>query len=89
MPHIGDIEAWTFGKEFGAIVYGNPKGIAYILSVSPFSLVARVRARWHIRYLLYGTPPTRQDGEALEVVLKKQEEDLQKMIDSLPGTKDP
>lgn len=88
MPHIGDIEAWMFGKEFGAIVYESPMDIAYILSVSPFTLVARVRARWHIKYLLYGTPPTKQDEEALEVVLKKQKQDLQKMIDAFPKTKD-
>ena len=87
-PHIGDIEAWTFGKEFSAIVSGNPMDIAYIVSVSPFSLIARVRARWHIRYLLYSTPPTKEDEQALEAALKKQEKSLQEMIDGFPKTKD-
>ena len=87
-PHIGDIEAWTFGKEFSAIVSGSPMDIAYIVSVSPFSLVARVRARWHIRYLLYGRPPTKEDEQALEAALKKQEKSLQEMIDGFPKTKD-
>ncbi len=87
-PHIGDIEAWTFGKEFSAIVSGSPMDIAYIVSASPFSLVARVRARWHIRNLLYGTLPTKEDEQALEAALKKQEKSLQEMIDGFPKTKD-
>ncbi len=87
-PHIGDIEAWTFGKEFGAIVSGSPLDTADIVSVSPFSLVVRVQARWHIRQLLYGTPPTKEDEDALEAALKKQEKSLQEMIDSFPKTKD-
>jgi hypothetical protein len=87
-PHIGDIEAWTFGKEFGAIVSGSPLDIANIVSVSPFSLVVRVRARWQIRQLLYGTPPTKEDEEALDAALKKQEKGLQEMIEAFPKTKD-
>jgi hypothetical protein len=78
-PHIGDIQAWTFGKEFGAIIYGIPLDIAHILSVSPFSMVARVRARWHIRYLLYGTSPTKQDEEELLATLKEQEKNLREL----------
>jgi len=87
-PHIGDIEAWTFGKEFSAIVSGSPMDIAYIVSVSPFSLVARVRARWRIRYLLYGAHPTKEDEQALAAALKKQEKSLQEMIDGFRKTKD-
>ncbi len=59
MPHISDIEAWVFGKEFSAIISGDPKDIANIISVSPFSLIAHVFVRdEHIRYLLDGVLPT-------------------------------
>jgi len=87
-PHIGDIEPWTFGKEFSAIVSGSPMDIAYIVSVSPFSLVARVRAQWRIRYLLSGTLPTKEDEQALAAALKNQEKSLQEMIAGFPKTKD-
>lgn len=88
MPHIGDSEAWIFGKEFSAIASGNSKDIACIVSVSPFSLVARVRARWLIRYLLYGTPPTKEDEQALEVDIKKQEKSLKEMLNGFLNMKD-
>jgi hypothetical protein len=87
-PLIGDVEAWTFGKEYSAIISGSPLDIAYIVSVSAFSLVARVRARWHIRYLLYRTSPTKEDKQALEAALKKQEKSMQEMIDGFSKTKD-
>jgi hypothetical protein len=86
-PHIGDIQAWTFGKEFSAIVYDSPLDIAHIVSVSPFSMVARVRARWHIRYLLYGTPPTEEDKQVLEAALERQEKAIQEMIDGFSKAK--
>jgi hypothetical protein len=87
-PHIGDIEAWTFGKEYSAIISGNPLDLAYIVSASAFSLVARVRAQWRIRHFLYGTPPTKEDEQALEAALKKQKKSMQEMIDGFPKTKD-
>ena len=87
-PHIGDIEAWTFGKEFSAIVSGSPLDIACVVSVSPFSLIMRGQARWHVRYLLYGTPPTKEEEQALEAAIKKQEKSLQAMIDGFRRTKD-
>lgn len=87
-PHIGDVEAWIFGKEFSAIVSDSPMNFAYVISVSPFSLVVRVRARWCIRYLLYGTLPTQEDEQALDAILKKQKKDLQEMVDKFPKTED-
>jgi hypothetical protein len=87
-PHIGDIEAWTFGKEFSAIVSGSPMDIAYIVSVAPFSLIARVRARWRIRYLLYGTPPTKEEEHALEAALKQQEKNMQEIVDGFAKGKE-
>jgi len=59
----------------------------YSLSIQLF-VGARVQARWHIRYLLYGTPPTKEDKQSLEELLRKQEESLQKLIDGLPKTKE-
>ena len=82
MPHIGDIETWMFGKEFSAIVFGDNGSFSSIISIRPFSLVARTRAQWQIRYVLYGTRPTRQDEEAMEATIKEQDKKLQEMIDS-------
>lgn len=81
MPHISDIEAWIFGREFSAIVSGEPKDIANILSVSPFSVIARVRARWHISYLLYGLLPTEEEKQALEDTLRNRLKRTQDMVD--------
>jgi hypothetical protein len=81
MPHIGDIEAWIFGREFSAIVSGEPKDISNIVSVSPFSLIARVRSHWHIRYLLYGVLPTEEEKQALEDAVRNRLEGTQDMID--------
>ncbi len=81
MPHIADTEAWIFGKEFSAIVSGNPKDFAYVVSVSPFSVLARVRARWHIRFLLHGVVPTEEEKQAFHVALRNQEKSLNDFID--------
>jgi hypothetical protein len=89
MPRIGDIEGWTFAKEFAALVYGTPSNIANTLSIAPLSLVARVRARWIIRYLLWGTLPTKKDEEALHVLAKNDQKKLQELIDSFPKNQDP
>jgi hypothetical protein len=90
LPHIGDIEAWTFGKEFSAIESGSPLDFVNIVAVSSFSLIMRVRASWLIKYILYGTHPTKQDEESLKTALDKQKEDLKKlsdsMVDSFPNT---
>jgi hypothetical protein len=88
MPHIGDSEAWTFGKEFSAIFSGSAMDIAHVVSVYSFSLVTRVQSRWHIRYLIYGTLPTKEDEQALDAVLKKQKKDLQEMVHKFPKTED-
>jgi hypothetical protein len=88
MPHIGDIEGWTFAKEFGAVVYGTTNNIANTLSIAPLSLVARVRARWIIRYVLWGTMPTKEDEEALQVLAKNDQKKLQELIDSFPQNQD-
>jgi hypothetical protein len=80
---MADVEAWEFGKEFSAIVSGRPWDGATIVSVAPFSLGTRVQARWVMRYLLYGTPPTEEDEQALTAVLKEQEKTLQDMTDKL------
>jgi hypothetical protein len=82
-PHIGDIEAWTFGKEFSAIESGSPLDFVNIVAVSSFALTMRVRASWLIRYFLYGTHPTKQDEESLKTALDKQKEDLKKLSDSM------
>jgi hypothetical protein len=84
-PHIGDIEAWTFGKEFGAIVFDSPMDIINIIAVSSFSLIYRVRAQWSVKFLLYGTRPTEADKSALDEMLKKQAEGLQKMTQDAIG----
>jgi hypothetical protein len=81
MAHLGDVEAWIFGMEFSAIVSGEPKDIAKIVSVSTFCLATRVHARWRIRYLLYGVLPTEEDKEALAVGLRNQAKKFQDMID--------
>jgi hypothetical protein len=86
-PHIGDTDAWSFGKEFSAILTGNPDDIAYIVSCFSFSLIARVQARWDVRYLLYGTLPTKEEQQGLKVSLKKQEEELQKIVDEFSRAK--
>jgi hypothetical protein len=87
MPHIGDIDAWVFGKEFSAIMSGSPMNIAYIVPVSPFSVMARFQARWHVRHVLYGTSPTKEDEQALEVAIKQQEKSMKEMIDGFLKTK--
>jgi hypothetical protein len=83
MGHLGDVEGWIFGREFSAIVSGDSRDIAKIVSVSTFCLATRVYARWHIRYLLYGVMPTEEDKQALEVSLKNQVKNFQDMIDGL------
>jgi hypothetical protein len=82
-PHNKDHVGWTFASEFAAIECGNPNHFASVISVLPFSLIARVHARWHIKYLLYGTLPTKQDQQALDAMLKKGKEDFEEMINSL------
>jgi hypothetical protein len=83
MPHIGDIEAWTFGKEFGSIVYGNPMDIAHIMSVSALAFAARVRAQWSVKFVLHGTKPTKEDEEKLRACLEGHDKNLEKMADAL------
>jgi hypothetical protein len=82
--HIGDTDGWTFGKEYSGIVSGSPSDIAYVVSVSPESLIIRVHSKWLIRELLYGTPPTRAEKEALDAALKRDEERLTELLKSLP-----
>ena len=83
MPLIGDVDAWIFGKEFSAIVSGEPGDIAKIVSVASFSLAARLRARWHIRYLLYGVLPKDKDKQELDATVLDHEKSMQDMIDRL------
>jgi hypothetical protein len=79
MPHIGDIAGWLFGKEVAAI-RGNPKDIAIILSVSPFSILVRGHAKWTTRHFLYGTLPSEAEQRAFEASLTEQNQKLLDMI---------
>ena len=87
-PHFADSEGWAFGKEYSAIQTGSPMDIAYVVSVSSFSLLMRIRASWMMRYFLYGTRPTKEEQDSLQELLDKQEEDFKKMIDSLSAGAD-
>jgi hypothetical protein len=82
MPDIPAIEAWIFGKEYSVIISGAPARATQVMSVGPFSLGVRVRARWHIRRLIYGTPPTKDDEQALVRDIKQQEAIVQRWIDA-------
>jgi hypothetical protein len=85
MPHIQDIEGWTFGSEYSAIVCGRPKDFSKVIQGALFSLSRRVMARVHVRYLLYGTLPTKTEEEAMEQWLKDGSEILKKLVSQVAG----
>lgn len=73
--HIGDIEAWVFGKEVGAI-HGSPKDIAIILAVSTFSFSARIYAKNACAFSLYGSLPTEAEQKTFQVSLEEMNKQL-------------
>lgn len=79
MPHIRDIEGWTFGSEYSLIISGRPKDFAKVIEGAMFSLSRRVKARAHVRYLLYGTLPTKTEQQAMEQWLKDGTETLKEL----------
>jgi hypothetical protein len=86
MPHIADIEGWTFGKEYSAIISGRPKDFANAIEGAFFSLSRRVQARVHVRYLLYGTLPTKTEQQAMEQWFKDGIEILKKLGSEVTAT---
>jgi uncharacterized membrane protein len=64
-PQIPTTISWLFGKEF-ATLQGRVPDIRTTLSVGPFTVRARVYAKWKIEYVFYGTVPTDAQREALE-----------------------
>lgn len=62
--HLGDVPGWVFAKEV-AVLRGQPKDVALILSIELESLPPRMFARWAIRLAVYGQPPSEEDREAL------------------------
>jgi hypothetical protein len=89
MPHVQDIEGWVFGSEYSAIVSGRPKHFANVTEGTFFSLPRRVSARIHIRYLLYGTLPTKTEQEAMEQWVKDGIEILKKTSSQVGMTVNP
>jgi hypothetical protein len=83
LAHLGDVEGWIFGREFSGIISGDPRDILPIASVHTSSLYTRARARLHIRYLLYGVPPSEEDKQALEAILRSGEKRAQDMMDRI------
>lgn len=73
--HIGDIEAWVFGKEVAAI-YGNPKDIAIILGVSTFSIAVRIYSKNMCAFSLYGSLPKEAEQKAFQARLEEMSRNL-------------
>jgi hypothetical protein len=86
MPRIADIEGWTFGSEYSAIISGRPKDFSNVIKGAFLSLPRRARVRAHVRYLLYGTTPTKAEQEAMEQWLKDGIEILKKLSSQVTAT---
>jgi len=69
-PHIGDTDAWAFGKEYAHIVSGCALDIAHIASVASVTISIRVHAKWAMRLVLAGTPPTDEERKNLDKLMK-------------------
>ena len=80
--HIGDIQAWVFGKEVGAI-HGNPKDIATILGASTFSFAARIYAKNVCAFSLYGSLPTEAEQKSFQARLEEMNKQLIEMINKI------
>jgi hypothetical protein len=64
--HVGDPDAWLFGKEYSAIITGNALNFACISAVQPLTLLIRIRdGKWLTRYLLTGQLPTDEEQSQL------------------------
>jgi hypothetical protein len=83
LAHLGDVEGWIFGREFSAIISGDPRDFLPASSVHTSSIYTRARARWHIRYLLFDVLPTDEEKQALQTLLKNVAEKNKDMIDRL------
>jgi hypothetical protein len=81
---IQDRVGWLFGREVSAIFSSTAKDIAIIVPAATRSIDVRVRARWAVRYLLNGTPPTADEIRSLTVLLQERAKALEKLTDSLP-----
>jgi hypothetical protein len=80
--HIGDIEAWVFGKDVAAI-YDDPKDIAIILSVHPFSFAVRIFATNTCAFSFYGSLPKKEEQKAFQERLEKMHIDLMETINKV------
>jgi hypothetical protein len=81
--HIGDTQAWFFGKEVGAI-YGDPKDIAIIFGVSTFSIAARIYAKNACVFSLYGSLPNEAEQKKFQVWLEEMNKQLIELINKSP-----
>jgi hypothetical protein len=83
LAHLGDVEGWIFGREFSAIISGDPFDFIPVQSVQTSSIYTRVCAGWHLRYLLFGVLPTDEEQQALKAFFGDAEKRHQDMIDRL------
>jgi hypothetical protein len=81
---VQDRVGWLFGKEVSAIFSSTANDIAIIVPAATRSIDVRVRARWAVRYLSNGTPPTADEIRSLTLLLQERAKALEKLTDSLP-----
>jgi hypothetical protein len=74
--HIGDSDAWAFGKEFSSIASDNPANIYYIVEAVPYSILARARAKWIYNSVVHGVKHTEEEEHALQHSIKEQSEKI-------------
>jgi hypothetical protein len=60
---VPDVEGWMFGKEFAALS-GHAMDVAYVLAVTPNTIMIRGHGKWMAEYCIKGTLPTEAEKEA-------------------------
>jgi hypothetical protein len=74
-------QAWLFGKEYAAVVSGEPCDFAYVASVRSYAAHLLASGKWATRYALTGEAPTREEIDAVAAIVTRAEADLRALVD--------
>lgn len=82
---VADVEGWMFGKEYAALMTGNPKDLPYIVAVRPYTVRIRGVGKLIAKYWLYGTEFAETDLERVSRRVDDARKKLRQTIERLPS----
>jgi hypothetical protein len=84
---VRDLEGWIFGKEYSCVVSGSSTDFGRIMAVGPITILIRAEGTWDARFFLYGTLPSKDDREKIDILVHDSYANMDKLLSGLRGYK--